>query len=297
MRAKPYSTAPSILPVLQRLIKFGTLFTLLVMSLLQNVLLAQPYSQSKVLDPTIKFSEVKVDGYDINFAYSGTAEKHGLLFLHGTPGGWAAFEVYLADKQLQQDFFMVSVDRLGWGGSPLPPKKIDGKFDLQARSIAAVMAAYPDKRWTIVGHSLGASIAPKVALVAPDAVASLLLLAGTLDPKLGKPRWYNRTANTWVVSRLIGKTMRYSNREIMGLRKELVTMDKEISTTKIDAKMVVMQGMKDRLVSPKNPAFVKAQWIDNFREVDFIELVGEGHFLPWRQTPLVIKTIYQLTNG
>jgi len=265
--------------------------------LFAKVVTAQPYTESENRSPSIHSSRAITESHEIHYAYSGSPKKHGLLFLHGTPGGWAAFEVYLQNKELQQDFFMVSVDRLGWGDSTLPSRLIDGKFDLQAKSIAAVMAKYPDKKWTVIGHSLGASIAPKVALIAPDAVDSLLLLAGSLDPKLGKPRWYNQAASTWVVSRLIGKTMRYSNREIMGLHKELSVLERELASTNLNANLTVMQGMKDRLVSPRNPAYVRKKWLDTFNDVVFIELAEEGHFLPWRQTALVIETIYQLTQA
>ena len=270
---------------------------MLLLITLSKTAVAQPYQRSAVLDPNIKFASADVDEHRLYYAYSGDMDKPGIIFLHGTPGGWGAFEVYLENRQLQQDFFMVSVDRLGWGFSALPPKLINGDFDLQARSITAVMDQYPEKRWIIVGHSLGASMAPKVALMAPEQTDSLFLMAGSLDPKLGKPRWYNRAASTWVVSRLIGKTMRYSNREIMGLRKELKTMAEEIAATKIEASLVIMQGMKDKLVSPRNPAFVQEQWKDKFAKVEVIELASEGHFLPWRQTPLVIETIYQIAGS
>jgi pimeloyl-ACP methyl ester carboxylesterase len=258
--------------------------------------LAQPYQGAGILDPKIDFADIEVDGHNLHYAFSGSLDKPGVLFLHGTPGGWDAFEIYLSNPKLQRDFFMVSVDRLGWGASPLPGDLIDGKFELQARSFAAVMQQYPNKRWILIGHSLGASMAPKVALIEPERVDALFLLAGSLDPKLGKPRWYNRAANTWVVSRLIGKTMRYSNREIMGLRDELQTLSKEIADHRLDTRLVVMQGMKDRLVSPKNPSYVQQHWQSSFSEVEIIELAGEGHFLPWRQTPLVIETLYQLAK-
>jgi len=204
--------------------------------------------------------------------------------------------MYLESPQLQRDFFMISVDRLGWGKSTLEPKKINGDFGPQAQSIKAIMDQYPDKKWTIVGHSLGASIAPKIALVAPKQTSSLLLLAGSLKPNLGKPRWYNRAASTWVVSQLIGSTMRYSNREIMGLRKQLKLMDAEIKSTQLQTDVVVMQGKKDRLVSPQNPQSAAKEWQNNFKSIRLIELPEEGHFLPWYQTPLVVKTIYELNS-
>lgn len=257
---------------------------------------SKPYDKSTKLNQFIKFSKTnKTDSASaLHYAYSGDSNKPGILFIHGTPGGWGAFELYLDSSQLQQDFFMVSVDRLGWGQSTLSPKKINGDFKPQAQSIKMVMDQYPDKKWTIVGHSLGASIAPKVALEAPVQTQALLLLAGSLNPKLGAPRWYNRAASTWVVSRLIGESMRYSNREIMGLRKQLKLMDQQIKASSLNVNLIVMQGKKDRLVSPKNPSYINKAWANNFKSIELIELVGEGHFLPWNQTPLVISSLYKL---
>lgn len=257
--------------------------------------LAQPYTPSAVRDIGIKFSKASTGKHEISYAYSGNEEKPGVLFIHGTPGGWGAFELYLENKRLQNDFFMVSVDRIGWGASPLPLKDVDGNFDLQAETINAVMDNYPDKKWVLVGHSLGASIAPKIALLNPTAVSDLLLLAGSLKPSLGAPRWYNRAASTLLVANLIGDTMRRSNREIMGLRKQLIAMDKEIKNSKLTTRITVMQGAKDKLVSPKNPNYVQSEWNDNFAKIEIIELEQEGHFLPWRKPQLVATTLYNLT--
>ena len=274
---------------------FATIGLILVITLISNVqVLAQPYQRSAVLDKNIRFEQATIDDYQIHYAASGNIEKPGVLFLHGTPGGWGAFEGYLESRHLQNDFFMVSVDRLGWGKSVIDPKLINGDFDLQARAIKAVLDQYPKKKWTILGHSLGASIAPKVALYAPESVDSLLLLAGSLNPKLGKPRWYNWAASTWAVSSLIGKQMKYSNREIMSLRKQLKIMDAEIKQTELDIDVLVMQGMKDKLVSPKIPSYVSEKWQKNFASIEVLELAEEGHFLPWRQAPLVLQSIYKL---
>ena len=274
---------------------FATIGLILVITLISNVqVLAQPYQRSAVLDKNIRFEQATIDDYQIHYAASGNIEKPGVLFLHGTPGGWGAFEGYLESRHLQNDFFMVSVDRLGWGKSVIDPKLINGDFDLQARAIKAVLDQYPKKKWTILGHSLGASIAPKVALYAPESVDSLLLLAGSLNPKLGKPRWYNWAASTWAISSLIGKQMKYSNREIMSLRKQLKIMDAEIKQTELDIDVLVMQGMKDKLVSPKNPSYVSEKWQKNFASIEVLELAEEGHFLPWRQAPLVLQSIYKL---
>ncbi len=269
---------------------------LLVIAITNVGVLAKPYSASEVRDFGIQFNHVNVGEHKISYAYSGDPNKHGVLFIHGTPGGWGAFERYLESKNLKQDFFMVSVDRVGWGGSPLPLKEVNGDFELQADTINAVLQNYPNKKWTLVGHSLGASIAPKVALKNPEAVSNLLLLAGSLKPSLGGPRWYNRAASTLLVANLIGETMRRSNREIMGLRKQLRNLDEEIKNTTLSTtRLTIMQGGKDKLVSPKNPAYVETEWSNNFASLEVIQLDEEGHFLPWRQARLVVETLYRLT--
>lgn len=259
---------------------------------------AQPYDVPERLDTSIQFNTVTAGEHKINYAYSGDSSKPGVIFIHGTPGGWGAFEVYLSSKTLQQDFFMVSVNRLGWGLSAIPNKEIDGDFAKQAQAIAQIFEQYPDKEWTVVGHSLGASIAPKVAIIAPRKVTAMLLLAGSLDPKLGKPRWYNLVASTWLVRALLPSNLNNSNKEIMRLRRELKIMADEVSQTQFDTRLAVMQGGTDKLVSPKNTKFVDTYWREKFSEVTLIELPEEGHFLPWRQTRFVANLIRALqTEG
>jgi len=256
---------------------------------------AQPYERAEQLHPNIAFNLLKTQDFDIHYAYAGETDKPGVLFIHGTPGGWAAFEVYLQNEVLQRDYFMVSVDRLGWGKSGGKAKKLRDYFEDQAKSIASVMQQYPDKRWILVGHSLGASIAPKVALTSSDSVIGALLLAGSLNPKLGKPRWYNYLANNKLAKWMLPMNLGYSNNEIMAMRRELKKMNQQILDAKIDSKLIVMQGMKDNLVSPRNPQFVKQNWSDSFTEISILELPDAGHFLPWRNTDQVIQQIRKLT--
>ncbi len=239
----------------------------------------------------ISFNSISNDDYTMHYGHSGDVKNQGILFIHGTPGSWSAFAGYLNNKELQRQFFMVSVDRLGWG---LSSEQSRFSFDNQANAIQLIMQHYPNKKWIIVGHSLGASIAPELALKSPNSVRALLLLAGTLDPKLGKPRWYNHVANNYLIKWLISEKLRASNNEIMPLRSELLKMDKQINATQLNNDVIIIQGMKDTLVSPKNTEFVSRQWPSNFKQVSIIELDEEGHFLPWRQTNLVIEQIKQL---
>ena len=294
---KPSASEPKLITA----IRFATLVCLLLASAL---LRAQPYQQSSETDPNIGFARTNFDQHQMHYAYAGDIEKPGIMFIHGTPGGWAAFEAYLNNRSLQKDFFMVSVDRLGWGKSVLAEsgKQVSESqnplsFATQAQSLLSILRQFPDKKWLLVGHSLGASIAPKVALIEqpgePNPVAGLLLLAGTIDPNLGGPRWYNRVSHTKLASWLLPASLKNSNNEIMVLRKELSILEAQLVGQKITVEVVVMQGTKDRLVSPKNTDYMQRMWPKHFAKLRFIELPKAGHFLPWRQTGLVIATIRQ----
>mgnify|MGYP003694308603 CR=1 FL=1 len=43
---------------------------------------------------------IKVDGFDMHYAKTGNDTFPTLFFVHGSPGGWSAFERYMQDKDL-----------------------------------------------------------------------------------------------------------------------------------------------------------------------------------------------------
>lgn len=241
----------------------------------------------------VNFNSVSDAKHTMHYAYSGDISKQGILFVHGTPGGWSAFVDYLNNPELQQHFFMVSVDRLNWGKSS---SQQELSFDQQIDAMSLVLENHENKKWIIVGHSLGASIAPKFALNHPNSIAALVLLAGSLSPKLGKPRWYNRFANTSLLNWLVPSKLQRANIEIMALEEELTIMNEQILSSQIDNPVVVIQGMKDKLVSPKNAQFITNNWQNNIKNLEVIQLTEEGHFLPWRQTELIIQSLKKLDH-
>lgn len=246
---------------------------------------------------TIQFEMLSSADQETHIAYSGDIDKPGVLFIHGTPGSWSAFRNYLNNSALQQEHFMVSYDRPQWGLSKILSEQNPNLFATQVDSIKLILKRFPNKKWVIIGHSLGASIAPKVALTAPDSISGLLLLAGSLDPKLGNPRWYNHVANNILIKWLVPQRLRASNKEIMVLRSELSSIETELMATTLEARLTVIQGMQDKLVSPNNTRYVDENWRNIFKEVSIIELAEEGHFLPWRQQGLIIEELKKLTKN
>lgn len=278
---------------------FGT-FLLLVLA--SHQVSAQPYTVYSSPPAGVSIHHVEGSGMPVQYARSGNPNNLGVLFIHGTPGSWHAFGRYLTNPELQDEYLMVALDRPGWGSSrPLaadgkPDKKMEKRRELirfgpQSQAIQLIMNQYPDTHWLLVGHSLGASIAPRVALESPEQVRGLLLLAGSLAPNLGKARWYNRAANFFLINWLLPRDLRYSNDEIMVLRNELTQLEQDIAEQGLRMPTLIMQGMKDKLVSPRNTAYARAQWSATVQNLEIIELEDAGHFLPWKHAPEVVKAI------
>ena len=73
----------------------------------------------------------------------------------------------------------------------------------------------------------------------------------------------------------------------MALSKQLKKLDLAIKQQRSKARIWIVQGMQDNLVSPKNPSYASENWQNHFASIDVRELEDEGHFLPWRQAPLI----------
>jgi len=252
-------------------------------------------NQKTPMSDSIQFNSIKQNDYQVHYAYSGDATKLGVLFIHGTPGSWNAFKGYLDNPSLQENYFMVSADRLGWGQSNSSIDDVATEFEEQSNAISSIINHFPNKQWIIVGHSYGASLAPKLAIDNPKKTRALLLLAGSHSPKLGKPRWYNQAANNRLIAWLMPNSLKRSNNEIMALKTELQELEYAMQSNIISSPIVVIQGMKDKLVSPKNIGYVHKAWQQQ-PNVNVIELPNAGHFLPWRHTATVIEQLHQLAE-
>ena len=153
----------------------------------------QLFFETEVQDnPLIEKRQVEYTGFKLNYAHSGKLNAPALVYLHGTPGGWDNGARYLMDEDLQRVAHVVAIDRPGWGGSQLADTNAVPDFAEQARLIKPLLDELARQNQgqgiILIGHSLGASLAPYIAMQYPQQVSGLILLAGSLDPQLGKPR-------------------------------------------------------------------------------------------------------------
>lgn len=212
-----------------------------------------------------------------------------VLFVHGSPGSWDAFAGFLAEPELLSRAELAALDRPGFGESE--PGTVVG-FAGQAAAVVAVARAL-GRPVVLVGHSLGAPIAVRAALDAPDAVAGLVLVAPPLDPRYEKRTWYQKVADWGWVARRLPAELVTSNQELRPLHDDLVAMLPR--WPQLRAPVVVVQGDDDALVSPHNVEFAQAHVpADRLRVV---RLADVGHLIPWKRPGAMTAAIVAMLDA
>jgi pimeloyl-ACP methyl ester carboxylesterase len=237
------------------------------------------------------FHEYTVGERSIHYAATGRPDTQPVVFIHGTPGSWQAFAEYMADDTLASKAYLISVDRPGFGKSG--HKQMVTSLKQQAVFLQPLLHSKNGAQKAIlVGHSLGAPIAARLAMDYPKLVGAMVLVAPSLDPDLEKPRWYNKLAASSLINWAVPAELALANEEIMPLEQELRDMLPLWKTIKIP--VVVIQGEKDRLVAPGNADF--AQRVLNSSS-KVIRLPEAGHFVLWRQPRIIRKEILNLLDA
>lgn len=229
----------------------------------------------------------------INYVAGGDSSLPVLLFLHGSPGGWSAFESYLKDTSLRHHFYMVSIDRPGFGYSDFG--KPEPSLQAQAEAAYAVLDSLipPSKEIWVAGHSLGGPVAVKMAILRPAALSGVVLLAGSVDPDL-EPREFFRPALKRKIFRYLMPTSFWvSNYEIEELMDELKAMNQEWD--RIRCPVLSVHGTADNFVPVGNADFVKMKLTGRvvFRDV---RLNGKNHFIPWNSMDTIRSEIIKFAG-
>ncbi len=130
---------------------------------------------------------------------AGTGPR--VLLLPGLFGGAYTFR-HLAPLLAGQGFETMIIEPLGLGESSRPAHA-DYSLTEQARRVAAALDSLAPGPVLIVAHSLGASIAFRLAYRRPDLVAGILSLEGGPTEEIGTPAF--RRAMRWApLLRLVG---------------------------------------------------------------------------------------------
>ncbi|MCH5599985.1 alpha/beta fold hydrolase [Niabella ginsengisoli] len=129
---------------------------------------------------TITIADFKVNNFTLHYAKTGSDTLPTLLFLHGSPGAWNAFERYMRDKELLSKYRMISIDRPGFGYSQFGEAV---NLEAQAAMLTPLIQSFQNEQPMYgIGHSLGGPLVAKLEMNTPGLFSGIVLLAASVDP-------------------------------------------------------------------------------------------------------------------
>jgi len=229
---------------------------------------------------------VTTSGGVIRYVVLGNPLRPTVVFIHGTPGSWDNFARLMANRVLLDRAQLVALDRPGFGESQ--PGQAEPSLKRQAAAVATVVrAAAADGTALLVGHSLGAPIAARVAVDFPALTSGLVLVAPSIDPALEYLWWIQRPADWPFLAWLVPADLRTCNRELLPLRGELEELLPRWSGIRVP--VTVIQGEDDSLVPAANADFAQRHLTQAPLVVKRIQ--GVDHFIPWTNPELITRAV------
>lgn len=241
---------------------------------------------SAAQDHGTRFERIKNEG--AVWVTAGNPEGIPVVLIHGSPGGWDDYLNLLVDEALRERFYLISVCRAGYGGdtmgTPVP------SLNEQAAWVSKALSE--DRPALVVGHSLGASVAARLAVDFPERVGGLLLLAAPLDTRLERVLPIQRLADSPLVSWMLPAKLNVCNRELIPLADELNKLEPQLD--QLSLPIIALHGDADRLVPVENMKFFREKVQGDHLEIRL--LPETNHFLPWRNVEEIRQALFDLEN-
>jgi pimeloyl-ACP methyl ester carboxylesterase len=235
--------------------------------------------------------QIDVEGVSMNYAEIGSDSLSVAFFVHGSPGSWSAFLDFMKDTSLLKKVKMVAVDRVGFGDSDFGDA--EKSLAVQAELLKPIVAKYKKlgKKIILIGHSLGGPLIARMAMDYPELIDNLIIVAGSIAPELEpNEKWFRIPMEIIPIRFLVPASFRASNHEILYLKPEL---EKMLPLWKnIRQSVIVIQGGKDMLVSPKNADFAEKMLV-NATSLKVERVDTMNHFVPWSHPQLIKKAILE----
>jgi pimeloyl-ACP methyl ester carboxylesterase len=213
---------------------------------------------TNIFEPSLQQYTITVEGLTC-FAYSYSdmdSEKPLLVVVHGSPGSHKDFNKYLSDKDLQQKYRILALDRPGYGQSIQQGVLSFPSLAFQAKVVRRFTEKFRHQQKVVVlGHSVGGPIVTHYATTHAADIQALVLLAPAISAKDEQPRWYNRMAEKQWVNQNVGQNMRISQTEMMVLPQQLEAMQANLH--KITCETWLFHSKMDMIAPYPNALYVK----------------------------------------
>jgi pimeloyl-ACP methyl ester carboxylesterase len=238
---------------------------------------------------TLQIRTININGFPLHYAQTGTDTFPTLLFIHGTPGSWDAFQRYLRNPELLKYYRIISIDRPGFGYS-------DFGHAMNLEEQTTIIAEWMDsvnngKPFILIGHSLGGPLVIKMAAVRPEYVKDLVILAGSQDPAAEKPEKWRPVLFKTPLNYLVPGALRPSNEELWYLKTDLKQMEADYK--KITCPVYLLHGNADMLVPYSNVAYTQSK-LTATDSVFVTTFDKENHFIVWTREKEIVELLLKL---
>jgi len=150
-----------------------TTLKLIVLLLIVWIIAAQSCNEMRVDDKTatenfkkdgivLSIHNEKINGNSLHYVSTGSDTLPVLVFVHGSPGSWNAFENYLKDSELLRRFYIISIDRPGFGYSDYgDAQHMNAQDDEIGRAVEQPVQLF-EKSVHVASRRKGRRVAPHV---------------------------------------------------------------------------------------------------------------------------------------
>ncbi len=240
----------------------------------------------------LKSSFIKVNGRDIHFVMVGNDTLPTLVFLHGSPGSWTAFQTYMQDPKLLFHFRIVSIDRPGFGYSDLG---LAVPLDEQVQMLMPVLEKVKNgKPVYLAGHSLGGPLVLMMAAQAPGYFSGIMVISGSVDPALEPTEKWRFLMEKVPFRYLLPGSFRPSNEELVYFKKDILQLVQEFD--KVTCAVYLIHGDKDSWVPPGNAVYAKEKLI-HASKVKLVMIPGGNHFIPWTNKKEIVDELVDMEES
>lgn len=246
------------------------------------------FETSKIIfqDKTVNFTD-----FNIHYLQTGNQQNPTLLFIHGSPGSWDAYKMYLKDSLLLKKYRLIAIDRPGFGTSNFGQAE---NLKIQAQRLNIFVKSISNNSPIIlIGHSMGGPVQVKMAILEPNLYEHLVILAGAIDPDAEKPEMWRSIIMKKPIRYLIPGALRPANDELWWLKQDLIDMKQDLK--KVISKITIIHGTKDQLVPYSNVAFMNREFV-NSKATKIISIPNANHFIPWEHFELIRNTLETLID-
>ena len=214
-----------------------------------------------------------------------------LLLIHGSPGSGLDFSNILMDQELRSMMRIISVDRIGYGGSSYG--KPEHSIERQADMIKEILDQYHFQNIVVLGWSYGGAIAPLLGTKLENKISGGIMIGPAIAPMREKYTILARIAYSIPIRWIVSGAIKVASYEKIHHQNEL----KKIAFIwqKINYPIIHFHGDNDKIVPYKQNVQYSKKMIPEER-LTSITISGGSHFIHIDQYDKVKKEILRLLS-